>query len=143
MTDLRIAYQIQEFDSFEGMYLLDDNKRKLYETAEKIKKKRDLDKYFKDLQNAGSGYQQYSIKTLKRDKEVHDVYNDIMIKKLKQYKNTTKEDFNNLLGTYSHSGVDVNKLYEEETKRREDESIKLIQVINNSHLLNDISSDTV
>lgn len=39
MTDLRIAYQIQEFDSFEGMYLLDDNKRKLYETAEKIKKK--------------------------------------------------------------------------------------------------------
>lgn len=66
-----------------------------------------------------------------------------MIKKLKQYKNTTKEDFNNLLGTYSHSGVDVNKLYEEETKRREDESIKLIQVINNSHLLNDISSDTV
>jgi hypothetical protein len=145
MTDLRLAYRIQEFDSSESMYLLDDNKRKLYETAEKIKKKReldkkkDLDKYFKDLKNAET-YQEFrGVQMLKRDNEIHNVYNDIMVKKLKQYKNTTKEDFDSLSKIYPHTGPNVLKLYEEEKERRQRESKELILFVSNSHLINDIN----
>ncbi len=141
MTDLRFAYRIQEFDPSESMYLLDDNKRKLYETAEKIKKKReldkkkDLDKYFKDLSDHKADH--YRIKILKRDSEVHNIYNDIMVKKLKQYKNTTKEDFDSL--SKNQAGPSVLKLYEEEKERRQRESKELISFVSNSHLINDIN----
>lgn len=143
MTDLRLAYRIQEFDSSESMYLLDDNKRKLYETAEKIKKKRELDKkkdldtYFKDLKNAKTHEEFKGVQMLKRDMEVHNIYNDIMIKKLKQYKNTTKEDFDKL--SKNQAGPSVLKLYEEEKERRQRESKELISFVSNSHLINDIN----
>jgi hypothetical protein len=143
MTDLRFAYRIQEFDPSESMYLLDDDKRKLYETAEKIKKKReldkkkDLDKYLNDLSNAKSHVEMRGVKVLKRDNEVHNIYNDIMVKKLKQYKNTTKEDFDKL--SKNQAGPSVLKLYEEEKERRQRESKELISFVSNSHLINDIN----
>ncbi len=135
MTDLRFAYRIQEFDPSESMYLLDDNKRKLYETAEKIKKKRELDTYLKDLSDPKAYH--YGIKILKRDNEIHNIYNDIMIKKLKQYKNTTIEDFDKI--SKNQAGPSVLKLYEEEKERRQRESKELISFVSNSHLINDIN----
>lgn len=59
MTDLKLAYRIQEFDPDEHII---SYKQKILDTAEKIKKKRELDKYKNDLYKNNKGYDAHNKK---------------------------------------------------------------------------------